>query len=124
MRLSVSRNSACPCGSGQKYKRCCLAQDERTAQAAQFDDAVGRRIQDWTSGALGDEIGVALEDFVGPERTMDDDDIQAFAAWFPTTSNYRTGGRRPSATRPSPIWRRMSGPPPPESRAPGSGCTG
>src|SRR5271166_3148044 len=82
MRQSVSRNSACPYGSGQKYKRCCLARDERAAQAAQFDDAVGRRIQDWSSGALGDEIGVALEEFVGSERTMDDDDIQTFAAWF------------------------------------------
>jgi hypothetical protein len=82
MRLSVSRNSACPCGSGQKYKRCCLARDERAAQAAQFDDAVSRRIQDWSSGALGDEIGVALEEFVGSERTMDDYDIQTFAAWF------------------------------------------
>ena len=82
MRQSVSRNSACPCESGQKYKRCCLARDERAAQAAQFDDAVGRRIQDWSSGALGDEIGVALEEFIGSEPTMDDDDIQTFAAWF------------------------------------------
>jgi hypothetical protein len=33
----VGRNAPCPCGSGKKYKMCCLAQDEaasRTAAAA------------------------------------------------------------------------------------------
>jgi SEC-C motif/Protein of unknown function (DUF2384) len=82
MGHSVSRNGACPCGSGRKYKRCCLAQDERAAQAARFDDAVGRRIQDWSSRALAEEVGVALEEFVGLERTMNDEDIQIFAIWF------------------------------------------
>jgi len=28
------RNDPCPCGSGQKYKRCCLPQDEAAAHAA------------------------------------------------------------------------------------------
>ena len=27
----VGRNQPCPCGSGKKYKRCCLAQDEARA---------------------------------------------------------------------------------------------
>ena len=26
---TVGRNDLCPCGSGRKYKRCCLAEDER-----------------------------------------------------------------------------------------------
>jgi len=29
----VGRNDPCPCGSGQKYKRCCLPRDEAAAQA-------------------------------------------------------------------------------------------
>jgi hypothetical protein len=28
MRLGVSRNDPCPCGSGKKYKKCCLEQDD------------------------------------------------------------------------------------------------
>jgi hypothetical protein len=80
--LSISRNAPCSCGSGRKYKRCCLADEERAVRDARFDDAVGRRIQDWSSQLLGDEITTALEEFVGPERTMDDDDIQIFATWF------------------------------------------
>jgi len=27
----IGRNDLCPCGSGQKYKRCCLPRDEATA---------------------------------------------------------------------------------------------
>jgi tetratricopeptide (TPR) repeat protein len=30
----VGRNQPCPCGSGKKYKRCCLAKDEAAASAA------------------------------------------------------------------------------------------
>lgn len=92
MRASVSRNSACPCGSGRKYKRCCLAVDERAERAARFDDAVGRRIQDWSSEALGEEISAALEEFVGPDRTMDDDDVQIFATWFHNDREVSGGG--------------------------------
>lgn len=28
---SIGRNDPCPCGSGKKYKRCCLAEDQRRA---------------------------------------------------------------------------------------------
>jgi hypothetical protein len=29
----IGRNDPCPCGSGQKYKRCCLSRDEAAAAA-------------------------------------------------------------------------------------------
>jgi tetratricopeptide (TPR) repeat protein len=32
--MSVSRNAPCPCGSGKKYKKCCMAQDEKAAAEA------------------------------------------------------------------------------------------
>jgi tetratricopeptide (TPR) repeat protein len=28
----IGRNDLCPCGSGKKYKRCCMAQDEAAAR--------------------------------------------------------------------------------------------
>jgi predicted Zn-dependent protease len=31
---NVGRNQPCPCGSGKKYKQCCLARDEASALAA------------------------------------------------------------------------------------------
>jgi hypothetical protein len=90
--LLISRNALCPCGSGRKYKRCCLADEERAVREARFDDTVGRRIQDWSSKLLGDEITSALEEFVGPERMMDDADIQIFATWFHNDRELAGGG--------------------------------
>lgn len=29
---SIGRNAPCPCGGGKKYKKCCLAKDERDAE--------------------------------------------------------------------------------------------
>lgn len=30
----IERNAACPCGSGKKYKRCCLEKDQQVEHAA------------------------------------------------------------------------------------------
>jgi hypothetical protein len=42
MSKTPGRNDPCPCGSGKKYKRCCLLTDEASAreraQPALFDD--------------------------------------------------------------------------------------
>ncbi|HUB11033.1 MAG TPA: SEC-C metal-binding domain-containing protein [Acetobacteraceae bacterium] len=32
----IGRNDLCPCGSGKKYKKCCLASDEAAARAAEL----------------------------------------------------------------------------------------
>ena len=32
--MKVSRNQRCPCGSGRKYKQCCLAKDEADEREA------------------------------------------------------------------------------------------
>jgi DNA-binding IclR family transcriptional regulator len=41
---NTGRNDPCPCGSGKKYKRCCLAKDdtaEREALASRTTPALG-----------------------------------------------------------------------------------
>jgi hypothetical protein len=35
----IGRNDPCPCGSGRKYKQCCLAKDEAKARAARVKAA-------------------------------------------------------------------------------------
>jgi hypothetical protein len=80
--VAAGRNAPCPCGSGRKYKHCCLAVEKRAASAARFDDAVGRRIQDWTAETVGEEIDRALDVYASPEGTMHDEDLQIFSAWF------------------------------------------
>ncbi|MGH2762364.1 MAG: SEC-C metal-binding domain-containing protein [Thermoleophilaceae bacterium] len=69
--MTVSRNSACPCGSGREYERCCLAGHERAEKEARFDDAVGRRIQEWSSQVLGEEIADAA--WIRDELGVDDE---------------------------------------------------
>ena len=57
-RLKTGRNDPCPCGSGRKYKKCCLASDEaleRKAIAARQDSKL-ERIE------LGPEIPYAEPD--------------------------------------------------------------
>ena len=90
--MAVARNNPCPCGSGRKYKRCCLAEEKRAARDARFDDAVGGRIQDWSTEVAGDEISAALEEFGGPNRTMSDSDMQIFATWFSCDRELPGGG--------------------------------
>jgi len=36
----IGRNDPCPCGSGKKYKQCCLAKDEAAARAARAAEPV------------------------------------------------------------------------------------
>lgn len=49
-------------------------------------------MQDWSSQELSDEIGLALEEFVVPGRTMDDADLQIFTTWFHNDREVSGGG--------------------------------
>lgn len=42
MSNKSGRNDPCPCGSGQKYKRCCLPKDQLAESAAMAQAAVDR----------------------------------------------------------------------------------
>jgi hypothetical protein len=46
--MSVSRNAPCPCGSGRKYKKCCLPQAEKAAaeQRRRAEAADAARLKD------------------------------------------------------------------------------
>jgi len=52
--MATGRNDACPCGSGKKYKKCCLPKDEaRTAAKVPKDQAVPppQRVKDFFAPA-------------------------------------------------------------------------
>jgi hypothetical protein len=79
---ALSRNAPCPCGSGLKYKRCCLAAESRERETARFEDAVGKRISTWAAAQFPDDLKAALERFGGPEPELDDRDWMIFITWF------------------------------------------
>ncbi|PIS34833.1 MAG: hypothetical protein COT37_00570 [Parcubacteria group bacterium CG08_land_8_20_14_0_20_43_9] len=35
--MKVGRNGPCPCGSGKKYKKCCIAKETSSAPAIDID---------------------------------------------------------------------------------------
>ena len=59
------RNDPCPCGSGQKYKRCCLAKDQEAERAALKAAAEARAAE-----AAEDE-----RDFYGADDDEEEDEL-------------------------------------------------
>ena len=47
---AVGRNSLCPCGSGKKYKKCCLSKDENTEMASLEPNATPASPRDGQKG--------------------------------------------------------------------------
>ena len=71
----VGRNDPCPCGSGKKYKQCCLrAEEAKTARAANDrSEAVPRAIR-WLMSRHGRGVHQALDEgFFG---TLNDDEYE------------------------------------------------
>lgn len=56
--MKVGRNEPCPCGSGRKYKKCCLAKDEAEA---------GGRREESSGGPRSGKIKAMFEALLGPE---------------------------------------------------------
>lgn len=81
MGSKIGRNDPCPCGSGQKYKRCCLPRDEAArlalAQQELFDDP---------DGAFEDD------DVFDDDEDLDDlDDLPPFDVGTLTRVRYERG---------------------------------
>jgi len=66
--MNVSRNVPCPCGSGKKYKKCCLAQDEKAAaemreqRRAAEETERKRQLAEKVELEAFDEYALALEE--------------------------------------------------------------
>jgi SEC-C motif len=63
----VGRNEPCPCGSGKKYKRCCLEQESTFygfwARQHSTSEQLTRDIMKFAESRFGDQIQVAWQDF-------------------------------------------------------------
>ena len=106
MSAPVGRNDPCPCGSGRKYKQCCLVATEAASlRWHQLREAEGRLMPElfqekfrsgerhWIVAALIFALGFAIDLAQGatPTRTFDLTDVAANAggiliglvlAWF------------------------------------------
>jgi hypothetical protein len=63
----IGRNDPCPCGSGKKYKRCCLAQQSASytfwAQQRDASDELTRDMLSFAERKFSDQIQAAWQDF-------------------------------------------------------------
>jgi hypothetical protein len=57
----TKRNDACPCGSGKKYKRCCLDRDEARVRQAKIEFVAGPKRR-------GELAPATKEDLCAPDR--------------------------------------------------------
>lgn len=63
----VGRNDACPCGSGKKYKRCCLEQKSSTysfwLRQRNASDQLTQDMLEFAESKFGEQIEAAWQDF-------------------------------------------------------------
>ena len=77
---NVGRNDPCPCGSGKKYKQCCLLETGATRQTGDRSEAVPKAI-DWLTATRGQAVREALDDqFFGG---LDDDEYEKLMGMDP-----------------------------------------
>jgi len=56
----IGRNDPCPCGSGKKYKKCCLAKEEAAAAEVRGEQSAITTALDWLDQHYPDAAGAAV----------------------------------------------------------------
>lgn len=87
-----ARNAPCACGSGRKYKHCCLPEEQELARQARLDDDAGKAISSWTAHRYRDELAEALADFHPEGRAIGERDLALFVTWFNSDRELHGGG--------------------------------
>ncbi|MGB5984394.1 MAG: SEC-C metal-binding domain-containing protein [Desulfobacterales bacterium] len=94
--MKTGRNAPCPCGSGKKYKKCCLAKTDPPSQALYYQrlseahDRLAKRLLDFSTKTFGPgSIDVAMDEFLlwpDDEDEMDEEVLDLigplFWPWF------------------------------------------
>lgn len=88
----TARNVPCPCGSGRKYKQCCLLGEERLAKQARDDSRLGQLISDWSVEQFGDELARAFEEFHSESHRIGERDFALLLTWFNSDRELLGGG--------------------------------
>jgi len=80
----IGRNDICPCGSGKKYKKCCLANEEAAAGTRREERSAAPRVLDWLHTHYREELQQAVEnDFFG----LDNEELERLMELGPEYHN-------------------------------------
>ena len=91
--MKVGRNRPCPCGSGKKYKKCCLNKENVSSDlfyrrlGEAYDRLAHRSMQHGLRLFGKNALDSALDEFMGwPEKGLSDDNLAdhepLFFPWF------------------------------------------
>ena len=98
----VGRNVPCPCGSGLKFKRCCLRREDDVALDVARAERVWERMQSWALKRFGDELGKSLKEHMDArgigtkQRPAMDDDLSLALCWLLIDRELADGGGTPA----------------------------
>jgi len=74
---TTGRNEPCPCGSGKKYKKCCLLKRDEFATRQREKQSAAPRALEWLSARYPEEVAEAVHyDFFGDP---DEEEMQAIS---------------------------------------------
>ncbi len=81
MTSATGRNDPCPCGSGRKYKRCCLDRDRHPPAYTRADrDAALRKLERYTEDSLGPEDDLGISEFFDQLPDVEEHELAAYAS--------------------------------------------
>jgi hypothetical protein len=86
--VEIGRNAPCPCGSGLKHKRCCLARGSELRRDAAEAERVWQDLQSWALDRFDDELGPAMKALLDDrgvgtaERPAVDEDLSLALCWL------------------------------------------
>lgn len=104
--MKIGRNDPCPCGSGLKYKNCCMVKDrdQRIRESVWIEDeqvVIDRMLAFARRPAFTPQIIVASNLFwngnygIEAPNSLRPDDITRFLDWYVYDYRFETNGKRP-----------------------------
>jgi hypothetical protein len=87
--MKIGRNEPCPCGSGKKYKKCCLKKENVSSdllyrRLGEAHDRLAHRLMQHGLKVFGENaLGFALDEFMGwPDEDLSDENLADHAPLF------------------------------------------
>lgn len=71
LQRKLSRNERCPCGSGRKFKNCCLKKQFKRTLAAAIDEKIDRLLHDAERALSGSDFARKVGD-IGEANALQD----------------------------------------------------
>lgn len=88
----IGRNEPCPCGSGKKYKKCCLVKQQEDASRKRVEANVASSTLDWLAAHYPDGVREAVQEgFYRGLKTAEREALEGLSSRFHELLNVNLG---------------------------------